>query len=311
MDVGSFYELISNKLTLWVQELIKMLPNIFLAAVVLVTGIFTARKLRDLSAKLLTKVSKNKTLNSLFESVIYMFLIGIIIFISLSILQLDKAVTSILAGAGIIGLALAFAFQDIAANFICGIFISLRKPINIDDIVKIKDYMGKVNNINLRDTVMHTFQGQIVIIPNKDVFQNPIVNYTMLGKRRFDLNIGISYGEDLERVKEITLEAVKGIDGLAEGEETTFYYEGFGDSSINFIIRLWAKSPEQAIWLKVGSEAIMKIKKAYNENDIMIPFPIRTLDFGIKGGVPLKDVSLKLEETTSESRGKISNQEIE
>lgn len=240
-----------------------------------------------------------------------MFLIGIIIFISLSILQLDKAVTSILAGAGIIGLALAFAFQDIAANFICGIFISLRKPINIDDIVKIKDYMGKVNNINLRDTVMHTFQGQIVIIPNKDVFQNPIVNYTMLGKRRFDLNIGISYGEDLERVKEITLEAVKGIDGLAEGEETTFYYEGFGDSSINFIIRLWAKSPEQAIWLKVGSEAIMKIKKAYNENDIMIPFPIRTLDFGIKGGVPLKDVSLKLEETTSESRGKISNQEIE
>jgi small conductance mechanosensitive channel len=311
MDVGSFYELISNKLTLWVQELIKMLPNIFLAAVVLVTGIFTARKLRDLSAKLLTKVSKNKTLNSLFESVIYMFLIGIIIFISLSILQLDKAVTSILAGAGIIGLALAFAFQDIAANFICGIFISLRKPINIDDIVKIKDYMGKVNNINLRDTVMHTFQGQIVIIPNKDVFQNPIVNYTMLGKRRFDLNIGISYGEDLERVKEITLEAVKGIDGLAEGEETTFYYEGFGDSSINFIIRLWAKSPEQAIWLKVGSEAIMKIKKAYNENDIMIPFPIRTLDFGIKGGVPLKDVSLKLEETSSESRGKISNQEIE
>lgn len=311
MDVGSFYELISNKLTLWVQELIKMLPNIFLAAVVLVTGIFTARKLRDLSAKLLTKVSKNKTLNSLFESVIYMFLIGIIIFISLSILQLDKAVTSILAGAGIIGLALAFAFQDIAANFICGIFISLRKPINIDDIVKIKDYMGKVNNINLRDTVMHTFQGQIVIIPNKDVFQNPIVNYTMLGKRRFDLNIGISYGEDLERVKEITLEAVKGIDGLAEGEETTFYYEGFGDSSINFIIRLWAKSPEQAIWLKVGSEAIMKIKKAYNENDIVIPFPIRTLDFGIKGGVPLKDVSLKLEETSSESRGKISNQEIE
>lgn len=60
MDVGSFYELISNKLTLWVQELIKMLPNIFLAAVVLVTGIFTARKLRDLSAKLLTKVSKKQ-----------------------------------------------------------------------------------------------------------------------------------------------------------------------------------------------------------------------------------------------------------
>lgn len=296
MEIDKFYDLISEKLSTWVQELITMLPNIFLAAVVLVTGIFVARKLRDLSAKLLEKVSSNKTLNSLFESVIYVFLIGIILFIALSILQLDKAVTSILAGAGIIGLALAFAFQDIAANFISGIFISFRKPINIDDIVKIQDYMGKIKNINLRDTVMHTFQGQIVIIPNKDVFQNPIVNFTLLGKRRFDLNVGISYGEDLERVKEITLNAVKGIDGLAEGEETTFFYEGFGDSSINFIIRLWANSPEQSVWLKVGSEAIMKIKQAYNENDIMIPFPIRTLDFGIKGGVPLDEIPLKIED---------------
>ena len=89
-----------------------------------------------------------------------------------------------LAGAGVVGLALAFAFQDIAANFISGIFISFRKPLHIDDIVKIGDYMGRVEEINLRDTVLRTFQGQMVIIPNKNVFQNPIENYSMLGKRR-------------------------------------------------------------------------------------------------------------------------------
>ena len=119
----------------------------------------------------------------------------------LSILQLDKAVTSILAGAGIIGLALAFAFQDIAANFISGIFISFRKPIKLGDVVKINDYMGKVEQINLRDTIILTFQGQMVIIPNKDVFQSPIENYSLLGRRRLDLVVGVSYGDDLEKVK--------------------------------------------------------------------------------------------------------------
>lgn len=102
----------------------------------------------------------NRTLDGFFSSLIYIFLLGIVIFAALSVLQLDKAVTSILAGAGILGLALAFAFQDIAANFISGIFISFSSPINIGDIVKIKDYMGKVEEINLRDTVIRTFLGK-------------------------------------------------------------------------------------------------------------------------------------------------------
>jgi small-conductance mechanosensitive channel len=210
----------------------------------------------------------------------------------LSILQLDKAVTSILAGAGIIGLALAFAFQDIAANFISGIFISFRRPVHIGDIVKIKDYMGKVEEINLRDTVIRTFQGQMVIIPNKDVFQSPIENFTLLGKRRIDLTIGVSYGDDLQKVEDITLEALKDIKGLCTEEQATLFYKEFGDSSINFVLRLWVSSTSQPDFLRLGSEAIKRIKKAYDENDIMIPFPIRTLDFGIKGGVPLGDVHL-------------------
>ena len=201
-----------------------------------------------------------------------------------------------LAGAGIAGLALALAFQDIAGNFISGIFISFRRPLHIGDIVKIKDYMGKVEEINLRDTTIRTFQGEMVIIPNKEVFQNPIENYSLLGKRRFDLSVGVSYGEDLEKVMEVTLNAVKGIVGLSEDDETTMFYNEFGDSSINFVIRIWINTPDQPEYLKVGSEAIMRIKKAYDENDIMIPFPIRTLDFGIKGGVSLNEMSLNIKD---------------
>lgn len=296
MNINKAYQIIIQKLNLWLHAFIQLLPNILLAAIILVIGLFLAKKIRLLSAKLIKKISHNRTLDNLFTSVIYVFCIGVVLFIVLSVLHLTTAVTSVLAGAGILGLALAFAFQDIAANFISGIFLSFRRPLHIDDIVKIKDYMGRVEEINLRDTVIRTFQGQMVIIPNKDVFQNPIENYTLLGKRRIDINIGVSYGDDLEMVKQVTVDAVKGIDGLSKEDDVTFFYTEFGDSSINFFIRLWMDCPDQPVYLRVGSEAIIRIKKAYDEHNIMIPFPIRTLDFGIKGGVPIDEMKLKVKQ---------------
>jgi small conductance mechanosensitive channel len=293
MDVNEAYKLINQKLSAWMQDLIRLLPNILFAVFILVIGLFLAKKITALILRVIKKISDNVTFNNLVGSIIHIFLIGIIIFTVLSILKLDKAVTSILAGAGIIGLALAFAFQDIAANFICGIFISFRKPLHVGDIVKVKDYMGKVEEINLRDTVLRTFQGEMVIIPNKDVFQNPIENFSLLGKRRVDLSVGVSYGEDLEKVRSITLDAVKDIVNISNEDETTLFFREFGDSSINFLIRIWINSPEQIDYLNGCSEAIIRIKKAYDQNDIVIPFPIRTLDFGIKGGKNLQEMIKK------------------
>ena len=214
-----------------------------------------ARFIKKIAGKLIARVSNNGTLNNLFSSVVYVVFIGITLFTVLRILHLDTAVTSILAGAGIIGLALAFAFQDIASNFISGVFITFRRPLHIGDIVKIKDYMGKVEEINLRDTTIRTFQGQMVIIPNKDVFQNPIENYSLLGKRRFDLTVGVSYGDDLQKVMDVTLNAVKGIEGLSETDEVTMFYQEFGDSSINFFIRVMDKYSRATGLFKSGQRS--------------------------------------------------------
>lgn len=292
MDINEAFKILKEKVMAWMTGLIDMLPNILIATLVLVIGLYLAKRIRKIAAKVIGKFSPNTTLNNLFTSVVHIFFIGIVLFTVLAILQLDKAVTSILAGAGIIGLALAFAFQDIAANFISGIFISFRKPFKIGDIVQVGSYMGKVKHINLRDTIIQTFQGQMVIIPNKEIFQNPIENYSLLGKRRFDLTVGVSYGDDLEQVKSITMDAVASLEGLSAEDETTMYFNEFGDSSINFVIRFWVNSPEQPVFQKVGNDAVMKIKKAFDDNNITIPFPIRTLDFGIKGGATLSEMSL-------------------
>lgn len=296
MNIDKFRKIIVEKLTAWAQDLVDLLPNLLLGALIFVLGIYLSKAIKKIAKRLIDKVSTQQTINNLFANFIHITSVGITIFATLSVLKLDKAVTSILAGAGIVGLALAFAFQDIAANFISGIFISFRRPLHIGDIVKVQDYMGRVEDITLRDTVLLTFQGQRVIIPNKAVFQNPIENYSLLGKRRVDLVVGVSYGEDLQKVKDIVLDVVQNV-SVRTDDPITFFYDEFADSSINFEVRIWINSPEQPIWLQGRSEAIMLIKKAFDANDITIPFPIRTLDFGIKGGEKLSEMEVAVKNT--------------
>lgn len=256
----------------------------------LVLGIFLAGLVRKVAARIIHRFTQHQTITNLFSSFVYVMAIGVTLFVTLSVLHLGKAVTSLLAGAGIAGLALAFAFQDIAANFMAGILLSIRRPLTIGDLVKSKEIMGKVMTINMRDTLIQTFDGQVVIVPNKDIFQNSLQNYTRSGKRRFQLTAGVSYGDDLDKVKRVATQAVKKITVLDPGEHPLFFYESFGDSSINFILQIWINSTEQPIFLQARSEAIMLIKKAFDENNISLPYPIRTLDFGIKGGENLADV---------------------
>jgi len=302
MDVNNALELIQRKLINWLYALIKMLPNLLLAVLIILLGFYLSKIVSRFAKKVFSRLSHGVVITNLFGTFVYLTCIGITLFTALTVLQLDKALTTLLTGAGIAGLALAFAFQDIASNFMSGMLIIIRKPLRVGDVVKIKDYMGKVHAINLRDTVVMTFQGQMVIIPNKDVLQNPIENFSLLGKRRMDLTVGVSYGEDLEKVKDVTMNACAGIEGLSE-DPTTFFYQEFADSSINFTIRLWAATPDQPDYLRVRSEAITRIKKAYDEAGIMIPFPVRTLDFGIKGGQPLSEMPLSVANQNGTRRG--------
>lgn len=268
------------------------MPNFVVAVFVLIIFYILVRFVRVLSKKVVAKIIDEPAIISLMSTIFYLLTMGLGLVIGLNVLKLNQAVTSFLAGAGIIGLALGFAFQDIPANFISGIIIAFRKPIKLGDVIETNGYSGFVRNIQLRATIIETFQGLHVIIPNRMIFQNPMTNYTMTDYRRVDLFIGISYAEDLERVKEITLEAIKDNPYLVEddGKERDLTYEGFGNSSIDFRLMFWILyTPEEPNYLQARDHAIMAIKKAYNENDITIPFPIRTLDFGIKGGEKFVD----------------------
>jgi small conductance mechanosensitive channel len=186
MNFDKAYDLLVGKLQNWFADTVKLLPNIVLAAVVLVIGLIIAKFVRKYSFKLIQKFSSIQTINKLFSTFIYVVFILISIFTALNLIGLDKAVTTVLAGAGILGLALAFAFQDVAANFMSGIFMSFRHPFDVGDLVTVNEKMGRIEAVNLRDTTLITLQGQRLIIPNKSVFQNAIENFSSTGKRFFN-----------------------------------------------------------------------------------------------------------------------------
>jgi small conductance mechanosensitive channel len=254
-----------------------------------VVFILLAKLIKRLSARTLKKVSKNVAINRLLTGIIYLGVITIGIFVALGVLQLSKTVTSLLAGVGVLGLALGFAFQNTAANFISGVFMATRHPINVGDIVEANDYFGTVEAIDMRFTKIRSSQGQIVVIPNRTVLENPLINYSASGERRVDLECGISYSEDMQKVSAVAVSAVQNEVAFNHDKKVDFMYTEFGDSSINFVVRFWINSTSQKEYLTALSEAIIAIKRNFDENEITIPFPIRTLDFGIKGGVTLTD----------------------
>ncbi|WP_070138196.1 mechanosensitive ion channel family protein [Crocinitomix algicola] len=282
-----YLDILLEKLTDWGTKVVSMLPNIGLALLVLLVFVFLGKLTRRLIRKILTRAYNNEELTSILARIGYIAVVLGGAMASLSILHLDKTVTSLLAGAGIIGLALSFAFQDLAANFVSGFFMALKKPFEIGDVIEVEGYTGTVLAISLRSTEIMTFDGNEVVIPNRKLFENPLTNYYRTKTRRVDLNIGVSYAEDLDQVQQITKNAIEQIPSLVEDKEVLVIFQEFGDSSINLQVQYWVPYDNYSQYLVGISEGIKAVKKAYDKHNILIPFPIRTMDFGIKGGEKL------------------------
>ncbi|MFC5271046.1 mechanosensitive ion channel family protein [Adhaeribacter terreus] len=278
-EINNALKLVSEKLEMWLQYFILMLPNLIMAILVLIVTFLVARLFRKGSEKLLVKVSHSVPLNNLIATLVYTGVILMGIFFALGILKLDKTVTSLLAGVGILGLALGFAFQDIAANFISGVIIAVRKPFGVGDVIETNEHFGTIERINMRTIDIRRQTGELVKVPNRKVFESATINFTYYGLRRIDLNYRVSYQEDLDKVVAVTLEAVQGITGQIDSKEVEVFFEEFSESAIIVLVRFWVHYTRQTDYVTARSEAIMKIKKAYDLHHIKFPFPIQTFEF--------------------------------
>jgi len=278
MSFDQTWGLLARKLTGWGRAFILALPNFLLAVLAVVVSWLIAKAVRNLVMRLLRRVSHSEQVNYLLAQMVYIAVLTAGAFVALGILGLQKTVASLLAGAGIVGLALGFAFQDIAANLMAGIYLSVRRPFRPGHLIKAQDYLGTVLEVNLRWTEILTQQGQLVLIPNKQVFENPIMNYSIRGTRRVDITLGVSYGDDLEKARQVAMEAVAAVPTRLPDREVELFYEELADSSIDFTVRFWIPFETQKDYLAARSDAIIRIKKAFDAEGITIPFPTRTLE---------------------------------
>lgn len=192
--------------------------------------------------------------------------------------QVGVSIAPLLGILGLLGLALAFAFQEILENFIAGILMSLRRPITAGDQVTTAGHSGTVEDINLRAVELKTYSGERVYIPNAMVWKDVIVNHTELGPRRTTLDVGVDYDADLDTATASILDAVGRVSGVLDDPGPEAFVHGFGGSSIDIAIRFWHE-PQKAVEWQVRDAVAKEVKKALDEVGIGIPFPQRVVTF--------------------------------
>lgn len=307
--IDEVYKLLSGKLESWIEGAITLLPNIVVAFLIAMLFGVIAKMVGNVVGKLMRRTFESRQIAGLLTSIIKAIVLVAGIFIALDFVGLKGTVTSLLAGAGIVGLAIGFAFQDMTENFIAGIAMGIRKPFDIGDVIEAEGVFGNVKEINLRNTLVETFYGQLEVIPNKILFRNILTNYSYLGYRRIEVPVGISYADDIEKAAEVITDAMNEKDYVIKKDETAVYAESFGDSSINLLLWFWIRYPGEPGFMVVRHDAINTVKTVLENNDILIPFPIRTLDFNAKGGDKLNTMLKKHNEQGVNSKPSSSTQQ--
>ena len=268
-----------EKLGGWLDSLILNLPNFLLAVIVFILFVIIAKYIGRLFERITRRQIKQDSIRLMVVKVIKAIVILIGFFIALGLLNLDKVLTSVLAGAGVVGLAIGLALQGTLNNTFSGLILSFLPELQIGDWVETNGFAGTVTEINLRNIVIKQSDNNYVVIPNSKIIEEPFKNFSRTPRSRIFVNCGVGYESDLEMVRDLTLEVIKDHFPQRGNEEVEFLYQGFGDSSINYVVRFWADVTKNRDILVAQHKAIIAIKKAYDAKGVNIPFPIRTIDF--------------------------------
>ena len=269
-----------EKLDGWLDAIILKLPNIAMAILVMVIFYFIAKGIRKFFKKVLLQKISQVSIQDIISKTVFVTVLLIGFFMALGVMDLDKVLTSILAGAGVIGLAVGLALQGTLSNTFGGLLLSFMPNIKIDDFIQNGDASGFVEEISLRNIVIRTPQNNKVIIPNSSFVDNAFTNYSLTERGRVFVSCGVGYESNLQTVEDLVVKIIGDKFKQQEGEDVEFFFTEFGDSSINFVVRFWADIENVKQETSARHQAIKLIKQHFDAKDINIPFPIRTLDFG-------------------------------
>lgn len=248
------------------------LPNLIMAIVLLVVGTYLIRFINRMVRKFFKAKDYDASLETFTQSLISIGL-KIVLFV-LVITQLGVQSSSLVAIIGAAGLAIGLALQGSLSNFAGGVLILLFKPFKIGDFISAQGVDGTVKEISIFTTKLTTFGNQLAIIPNGQLSNNNIINYNAEDTRRDKIDVGIGYGSNIKKAKDIMLAICTENENILKDPIPEVYVGELGDSSVNLTLRFWAKN--NVFWA-AHFHVMEEIKHRFDAEGIEIPFPQRVM----------------------------------
>ncbi|WP_445383112.1 mechanosensitive ion channel family protein [Robiginitalea sp. IMCC43444] len=250
----------------------EFLPNLITALIILVVGSWIIRFINRLVKRFFDKKDYDEALESFLMSFIKIAL-KLLLFV-LVITQLGVQSSSLVAMVGAAGLAVGLALQGSLANFAGGVLILLFKPFKVGDFISAQGVDGTVKEISIFTTKLNTFGNQVAIIPNGQLSNNNIINYNAEDTRRNKIDVGIGYGSNIKKAKDILLEICAEDERILKEPAPEVYVGALADSSVNLTLRFWANNPD--FW-KAHFHVMETLKLRFDKEGIEIPFPQRDI----------------------------------
>ncbi|MGB5257015.1 MAG: mechanosensitive ion channel domain-containing protein [Woeseiaceae bacterium] len=242
--------------------------NLFVALVIFYVGrIAVSLVVRGLR-KVLQRSDVDKTLETFVCNVVRIALLIVVIIAAISALGIQT--TSFIAIFGAAGLAVGLALQGSLSNFAAGVLIVLFRPYKVGDYIEGAGIGGTVEQVQILTTVLTTPDNKQVIVPNSQIMNSVITNYSAKETRRVDMTIGVSYDDDLDKVRRTLEELVAADERILAEPECTIAVSALADSSVNFVVRPWVKRTD---YWGVTFDLTEAIKKRFDKEDISFPFP--------------------------------------
>jgi small conductance mechanosensitive channel len=251
-------------------RLVESLPDFFAAIVVMFVFWLAYRLSRRPLSGLLSRAGFHETLVNMLVHNIYRFtllLFGLVMAAD----QIGINVGAALAGLGVAGIAIGFAAQDSLANTIAGFIVFWDKPFEVGDWVSVSDRYGKVTHITMRSTRIRTNNNTYVVIPNKHIIDEVLVNHSKHGETRIDVPVGIAYKENIPQAREVILKAVRDLKDVSADPAPDVVVKELGGSSVDLLVRVWITeaADEQPVFFRTMEAS----KLALDAAGIQIPYP--------------------------------------
>ncbi|EPX77508.1 mechanosensitive ion channel family protein [Litoreibacter arenae] len=225
------------------------------------------------SNRIQTNEDISPSMKVLFVKVLQIAFYGIAFYIGVKAIGIDLTGLAVLSGA--IGVGLGFGLQKVVSNLVSGVIILLDKSIKPGDVISLGETFGWINTLGARYASVVTRDGKEYLIPNEDLITNQVVNWSHSDAFvRLDIYFGTAYGDDPHEVRKLAIAAAKDVDRVLSFKAPVCHIVGFGDSSVDYILRFWIRDPTQGL-TNIRGNVYLALWDAFKEHDISIPFPQR------------------------------------